>query len=90
MGDMGIYFISAGRGSRNREKSLDKGFLVSELTAFLSPEDQQKLKQHFERSDQFYAWGANRLGDLNKLSPGTFVVDVKNKEVVRVFASHFG
>ncbi len=91
---MGIYFIAAGPGqgppySKNREKSLDKGFLVSELTAFLPPESNRLLKQYFGESDQVYAWGANRLRDLDKLSPGTFVVDVKKKEVVRVFRFAF-
>ena len=91
---MGIYFIPAGPGpgppySKNREKSLDKGFLASELTPFLPPESSRRLKQHFGDSDQVYAWGANRLGDLEKPSPGDFVVDVNRQVVVRIFRFAF-
>jgi len=90
---MGIYFIAAGPGgsppSKNREKSLDKSFSVSEVAVFLPPGSARRLKQHFGESDQVYAWAANDEGDLDKLSSGDFVVDVKKKEVVQVFRFAF-
>ena len=41
--------------------------------------------QHRSATDVVYAWGANRVGDLNRLEAGDFVVDVRNKKVVQVF-----
>jgi hypothetical protein len=86
---LGIYFIPAGSSSRNREKSLDKGFSVSELEPYLPPDSYLLVKHHFEERVPVYAWGANRIGDLEKLLPGDFVVDMKNKEVVQIFQFAF-
>jgi len=44
-----------------------------------------KFSQHYAPHDTVYAWGANRVGDLDKLETGDFVVDVKNKKVVQIF-----
>jgi len=81
----GVYFIAAGQSSRNREKSLDKILPVENILKLLSAEARRKFIRHFATVDSVYAWGANRIGDLNKLEPGDFVVDVKNKKVIQVF-----
>lgn len=81
----GIYFIAAGQSSRNREKSLDKGLPTTTIARNLSGVERQQFKRYTTTVDVVYAWGANRIGDLNRLAAGDFVVDVKNKKVIQVF-----
>lgn len=83
----GIYFIAAGQSSRNREKSLDKSIPCEDVAKLLSSDSRHEFLQHSSTVDAIYAWGAgvNKIKDLNKLAPGDFVVDVKNKKVVQVF-----
>ena len=85
----GIYFIAAGSSSRNRQKSIDHGLQVDAVEQHLEPRVQQQLADHFEEGDLVYAWGANELGDLDKLGSGDYVVDVKNTLVVQIFCYVF-
>lgn len=85
----GIYFIAAGSSSRNRQKSLDRPLDVAGLRQHLDAESQEQLRTIFEDDEFVYAWGANRRGDLDKLVPGDYVIDVKNKIVVWVFLYGF-
>ena len=81
----GVYFIAAGQSSRNREKSLDKSLPCENISELLSNNSRREFLQHRSATDVVYAWGANRVGDLNRLEAGDFVVDVRNKKVVQVF-----
>ena len=81
----GIYFIAAGQSSRNREKSLDRSLQVAHVKKMLSGRSGTQFSSHYGQNDTVYVWGANKIGDLDKLEAGDFVVDVKNKKVVQVF-----
>ena len=85
---MGIYFIAAGKSSRNREKSLDKGFRSEELRSYMKSRDFLRLEEFFCPEETIYVWGANKgrsFNELQNVSPDEYVVDVKNKEVMTVF-----
>mgnify|MGYP001227661376 FL=1 len=84
-----VYFIAAGKSSKNRAKSLDRGFRVDELAPYLEPDSQNQLRNLFAGDEVVYAWGANKAGQLNRFSPGDYIVDVKNKDVVQVFRFAF-
>jgi hypothetical protein len=81
----GLYFLAAGQSSRNRDKSLDRGLSSKQVSNLLSDEARSIFLDGLGDNDVVYAWGANRVGKLTKLSTGDFVVDVKNKQVVQVF-----
>ena len=84
---MGIYFIAAGKSSKNRERTLDISHSTAEISDFLSTYDLEKLKIDFPSGKGIYIWGANE-GSYNHLSSvkrGEYVVDIKNNEVVQVF-----
>jgi hypothetical protein len=87
----GIYFIAAGvaHGSENRKRSLDHALSADELCEHCSPEDQRRLSDHFAKNDHVFAWGANRVGDLDRLEAGDPVVDVKDKYVNWIFQYKF-
>jgi len=85
----GIYFIAAGASSKNREKSLDRALDRRSMQDLLPLSEADRLAASFHAGPCVYAWGANRVGDLGKLDDGDFVVDVKNKKVVRVFQFAF-
>ncbi len=85
----GVYFIAAGASTRNRSKSLDRALDIDGVTKHLDQDARERLKQVFKDKEPIYAWGANRRGDLDKLSSGDYVVDVKNKTVVQVFRYGF-
>ena len=85
----GIYFIAAGDSSDNRTKSLDRMLDAAGVREHLESEAQELFEKNFKDNEGIYAWGADRRGDLDKLSPGDYVVDVKNKEVVQVFRYGF-
>ncbi len=85
---MGIYFIAAGSKTRNREKSLEKSFSVSEIERFLKPTDVMHLKNSYPSGIGIFVWGANQgrtFNQLSNVSKGEYVVDVKNKVVVQIF-----
>jgi len=85
----GIYFIAAGRSSKNREKTLEKTWTLSEISSFVPNHVIEELKHHFPDGQGIYAWGANKrsFNELKQVKPNQFVVDVKNKEVIQLF--HF-
>lgn len=85
----GIYFIAAGTSSRNREKSLDRGLQIDAVSQHLESQFRNTLVQHFAVPELVYAWGANKRGNLDKLVPGDYVVDVKNRIVVQIFRFAF-
>jgi hypothetical protein len=85
----GVYFIAAGQSSRNRSKSLDKSLEVVGLLPFVDSRLGTELLSHFGEDGGVFAWGANRVGDLDKLERGDYVVDVKNKQVVQIFKFQF-
>lgn len=84
---MGIYFIAAGTSSKNRKKSLDKGFKLADFKPYMPENEYQKLKNMYSNGDTVYVWGANKgsLHHLSKVRQGENVVDVKNKEVMNIF-----
>ena len=84
---MGIYFIAAGSTSKNREKSLDKGFTVEELKPFMPEDEFKKLRFFFDQNEPVYIWGAtqNRYRALSKVDAGEYVVDMKNRKAMNVF-----
>ncbi|NGP75142.1 hypothetical protein G3570_00745 [Balneolaceae bacterium YR4-1] len=84
---MGVYFIAAGKSSKNRQKSLDQSFYLEQLENFVPKNIYQKLKKHFTKEDPIYIWGANKGSkkQLRKVKPGEYAVDVKNKYVMNVF-----
>lgn len=82
---MGLYFIAAGQSSKNREKSLDKGFRLDQIAEYLDAEKVDQLKSCFGATDEIFLWGANNTRELSSVKKGDYVVDVKNKEVVQVF-----
>lgn len=84
---MGIYFIAAGSSSKNRQKSLDKGFSLEQIRRYLPTEISSKLGSSLEPNQLIYVWGANKrsLSQLEQVSYSEPVVDVKNKKVMQVF-----
>lgn len=84
---MGIYFIAAGTSSKNRDKSLEKGFKLDQLQQFLPKEIMSKLSTMIEPHQCIFVWGANErsLNQLDQIRYGEPVVDVKNKKVIQVF-----
>jgi len=88
---MGIYFIAAGNSSKNRKKSLDKGFNKTDLKPYLPNDQYEKLTNIFSDEDVVFVWGANQgsLHHLRKVQPGAYVVDAKNKEIMNIFEFGF-
>lgn len=82
---MGVYFLAAGRSSRNRERTLDRGHHLDEIVALLRPHEADQLRALVPQDEPVYLWGANKEGDLPRLKAGDYVVDVKNKAVLQVF-----
>lgn len=85
----GIYFMAAGGSSLNRKKSLDLSIEVAGVKQYLNDGDQEQFQRIFGNAERVYAWGANKQGNLDKLVPGDYVVDVKNKLVVQIFQYGF-
>lgn len=85
----GVYFIAAGASSKNRSKSLDQGHLRDALADYLDPSTSKLLQEHFDKDEPIFLWGANRIGNLDKLEFGDYVVDVKNQSVVQIFQFKF-
>lgn len=81
----GVYFLAAGTSSKNRTKSLDRPLSYSGVISHLDQNQIRQFREAFRENEHIYAWGANRVGDLDKLVSGDYVVDVKNREVVRIF-----
>jgi hypothetical protein len=81
----GVYFIAAGTSSKNRTRSLDRPLSYAGVISHIDQVLSQQFQKEFFEDEQVYAWGANRIGDLDKLVSGDFVVDVKNRDVVQVF-----
>lgn len=85
----GVYFLAAGSSSKNRTKSLDRPLSYSGVISHLDQNAVQQMREVFVENEQVYAWGANGVGHLDRLAFGDYVVDVKNKVVVRVFRFTF-
>ncbi len=83
----GIYLIAAGASSKNRKKTLDKSWSISEIQNYVPGEIIEKLNYHFPEGNNIYAWGANQrsYNELSQVKPNEFVVDVKNKDIVQLF-----
>jgi len=92
---MGVYFIVTGPGvggkSKNREKSLDKPYIIDQLRGYLNSEDVFKLEEYFEREEKIYIWGANKRSfrELKNVSKDEYVVDVYKKQVIQIFTFCF-
>jgi len=84
---MGVYFIAAGKSSKNREKTLEKSWNLEDICRFISNEDCDRLRRLFPSGRGIYIWGANKgsYSEVEKIKEGEYVVDVKNKEVVQIF-----
>jgi len=84
---MGVYFIAAGKPSKNREKTLEKSWSLENICRYISGEDCDRLRRFFPSGHGIYIWGANRgsYSEVEKIREGEYVVDVKNKEVVQIF-----
>ena len=61
----------------------------SGIASYLDQNQIQQLRGEFREDEPVYAWGANRVGGLDKLVSGDYVVDVKNKVIVRIFKFSF-
>jgi hypothetical protein len=85
----GVYFVAAGESSQNRKKSLDRGHPLDSLRKYIGPQCARELERFFPNNELIYLWGANKEKDLGELSPGDYVVDVKNKAVMQVFSFCF-
>lgn len=85
----GLYFLVAGKSSRNREKSLDRSLPSENISRLLTEKSRLQFLRHCSDTNTVYAWGANRIGDLSKLEADDYVVDVKNKEVMQIFRFAF-
>lgn len=83
----GIYFIAAGSSSKNRSKTLDKSWRLSDVKSKVPNEIAERLELHFSNGKNVYAWGANQssFNQLSQVKSCEYVIDVKNKEVVRAF-----
>lgn len=83
----GIYLLAAGSSSKNRKKTLEKAWTLSDIKSLLPDHIIEKLNIHFPDGQGIYAWGANQrsFNELSQIKRGQFVVDVKNKEVVQLF-----
>lgn len=86
---MGIYFLAAGKSSRNRDRTLDTGHSVEEIGRYLSPPDVTRLCSFFGDDEPVFLWGANGDTELRCVRPDEYVVDVKNKVVAQIFSFCF-
>ncbi|MGR3220758.1 MAG: Swt1 family HEPN domain-containing protein [Candidatus Anammoxibacter sp.] len=88
---MGILFIAAGKFSKNREKTLEKGIDLSELSHFVDPAICESLRAHFPNGTSVYVWGANdrSVKHVMQIRPGEYAVDVCNKKVIQIFTFCF-
>lgn len=84
---MGIYFIAAGKSSKNREKTLEKPWNIEDICRFISSEDCDRLRRFFPIGHGIYVWGANKGSylEVEKVREDEYVVDVKNKKVKQIF-----
>lgn len=85
---MGVFFIAAGGSSKNRAKSLERGFLLKDLGPYVGTQVVEQLRRDFGEVDRIYLWGANQgitYNELRRVQRNEYVVDVKNKDVVQVF-----
>ncbi len=84
---MDVYFIAAGRTSRNREKTLDKSWNLEKICPFISSEDCDRLRNFSPNGRSIYIWGANdgSFKELKQVRQDEYVVDVSNKEVIQIF-----
>lgn len=82
---MGIYFIAAGSTSKNREKSLEKGFRKNELQPYIPSKEMEIINNCYDNNEVIYLWGANSENECKNLNNTKYVVDVKNKKVVQIF-----
>jgi len=84
---MGVYFIAAGKSSKNREKTLEKSWSLEDICRFISSEDCDRMRRFFQSGHGIYVWGADKgsYSEVEKVREGEYVVDVKNKEVMQIF-----
>jgi len=87
----GIYFIAAGKSSRNRQRSLDTSFSVRQLRQYIGPPVLASLEKWFRLDEPIYVWGATerKAAELSQVQAGEYAVDVMNKTVVQVFTFCF-
>jgi len=88
---MGVYFIAAGRSTRNRQKTLDQPHRVTDLIKLVPDDVAKRLQEEFPTGEDVYVWGASeRSRAVLRMPTDTYVVDVANEEVKQIFRFAFG